>query len=122
MIPIDFTSYCTAPADALYEAVERVSLLAKDGDYNIVRIKFNSTSMDLAGNNPDAGSATESLDISLEGDAIEIAFNAKYMMDILRLAGSGMVRFNLKSALSPVMVNLLDDPDYIYIITPIRTN
>ena len=122
VVPSDFTSYCSVNAADLFEAVERVSLLAKDGDYNIVRMKFNQENIDLAGNNPDAGSATESLDISLEGEPIEIAFNAKYMLDVLRLAGNGQVRFNLKSPLSPVMVNLVDDADYLYIITPIRTN
>ena len=122
VIPSEFTSYCTVGADMLFEAVERVSLLAKDGDYNIIRMKFGRESIDLSGNNPDAGSATETLAVSLEGEPIEIAFNAKYMLDVLRLAGSGQVRFNLKSALSPVMINLMDDPDYTYIITPIRTN
>lgn len=122
VIPTEFTTYCTVPANILYDAVERVSLLAKDGDYNIVRMKFNSDSILLSGNNPDAGSASESLDIVLEGEAIEIAFNAKYMMDVLRQAGSGTIRFNLKSSLSPVMINLMEDPDYVYIITPIRTN
>lgn len=122
VIPSDFTTYCTLAAEALFEAVERVSLLAKDGDYNIVRMKFAADSIDLAGNNPDAGSASETLDITLEGDPIEIAFNAKYMMDVLRLAGGGLVKFSLKSPLSPVMIALADDPAYTYIITPIRTN
>ena len=64
----------------------------------------------------------ESIDVAIEGEPIEIAFNAKYLLDILRIAGNGQVRFNLKSGLSPVKVNLLDDNEYTYIITPIRTN
>ena len=122
VIPNEFFSFCTVAADRLHEAVERVALLAKDGEYNIVKINFNKENIELAGNNPDAGSATESIDVAIEGEPIEIAFNAKYLLDILRIAGSGQVRFNLKSGLSPVMVNLLDDLQYTYIITPIRTN
>ena len=122
VIPTEFSSYCVLDANILHEAVERVSLLAKDGEYNIIKIKFNSNSIELAGNNPDAGSATEFLDVVPEGEPMEIAFNAKYLLDVLRIAGSGKVKFHLKSPLSPVMVKLEDDAEYTYILTPIRTN
>ena len=122
VIPADFVSFCTIGAEVLFEAVERVSLLAKDGEYNIVKIKFNKENVELTGNNPDAGSALETIDVVPEGEPIEIAFNARYLLDILRIAGTGQVKFYLKTALTPVMVKLLDDPEYTYIITPIRTN
>ena len=122
VIPAEFSSFCTVSADKLFEAVERVALLAKDGEYNIVKIKFNKETVELSGNNPDAGSATEIIDVAIEGEPMEIAFNAKYLLDILRIAGTGQVRFNLKSGLSPVMVNLIEDDQFVYVITPIRTN
>ncbi len=122
VIPNEFSSFCLVEANKLFEAVERVSLLAKDGEYNIIKIKFTETAIELSGNNPDAGSATEVLDTSPEGEPVEIAFNAKYLLDVLRIAGAGTVKFHLKSALSPVMIKILEDIDYTYILTPIRTN
>jgi DNA polymerase-3 subunit beta len=122
VIPTDFLSHCEISAENLYEAVERVSLLAKDGEYSIIKIKFTPGSMELSGNNPDAGSATEILDAEFRGDPLEIAFNAKYLMDILRVAGTFTVKFHLKSPLSPVMVEINSDKTYTYILTPIRTN
>lgn len=122
VIPTDFLSQCEISAENLYEAVERVSLLAKDGEYSIIKIKFAPGSMELSGNNPDAGSATEILDVEFSGEPLEIAFNAKYLMDILRVAGSFAVKFHLKSSLSPVMVEIDSDKTYTYILTPIRTN
>lgn len=122
VIPLDFTSFCLLDANVLFEAVERVSLLAKDGEYNIIKIKFTSTTIELSGNNPDAGSATEILDGTPEGESMEIAFNAKYLLDVLRIAGTGKVKFHLKSPLSPVMIKIIDDLEYTYILTPIRTS
>lgn len=122
VIPVDFLSTCMVKAEILHEAVERVSLLAKDGEYSIIKIKFNKGVLELAGNNPDAGSATESIDVNFEGPTLEIAFNAKYLLDILRVSGSTEIIFHLKSSLSPVMINILDDSSYNYILTPIRTN
>ena len=78
VIPSDFISFCIVEAEKLFDAVERVALLAKDGEYNIVKVKFNNNIIELAGNNPDAGSATESIDVIVEGEPIEISFNAKY--------------------------------------------
>lgn len=122
VIPNEFSSFCTIDANSLFDAVERVSLLAKDGEYNIIRIKFTQSTLELSGNNPDAGSATEVLEVTIEGEAMEIAFNAKYLLDVLRIAGPGKVKFYLKSPLSPVMIKLLDDDEYTYVLTPIRTN
>lgn len=122
VIPTDFASFCVVDAEQLYEAVERVSLLAKDGEYNIIKIRFTPNSLELSGNNPDAGSASESIDVIPEGDPMEIAFNARYLLDVLRIAGSGKVKFHLKSSLSPVMIKLIDDENYTYILTPIRVN
>ena len=122
VIPTEFSSHCVIDANQLHEAVERVSLLAKDGEYNIIKIKFTPNTIELSGNNPDAGSATEFLDVIPEGEPMEIAFNAKYLLDVLRIAGAGKVNFQLKSPLSPVMVKLEADDEYTYILTPIRTN
>ena len=122
VIPHDFLAECSIAAEILFEAVERVSLLAKDGEYSIIKIKFNQAIMELSGNNPDAGSATENLDAEFVGEPLEIAFNAKYLMDFLRVAGTNLIKFHLKSSLSPVMVEMNDDNSYTYILTPIRTN
>lgn len=122
VIPHDFLAECSLAADVLYEAVERVSLLAKDGEYSIIKIRFNQSVIELSGNNPDAGSAMENLDAVFIGDPLEIAFNAKYLMDFLRVAGTNLIKFHLKSSLSPVMVEMNDDNSYTYILTPIRTN
>ena len=122
VIPTEFLSDCSISAESLYEAVERVSLLAKDGEYSIIKIRFSLATMELSGNNPDAGSATENLDVVFDGEPLEIAFNAKYLMDFLRVAGSSIIKFHLKSSLSPVMAEIEDDPLYTYILTPIRTN
>lgn len=121
VIPNDFLAECSISADVLFEAVERVSLLAKDGEYSIIKIKFLENTMELSGNNPDAGSATEILDATFDGEPLEIAFNAKYLMDFLRVSGSNNIKFHLKSSLSPVMVSISDDTNYTYILTPIRT-
>lgn len=122
VIPQDFLSECSIVADVLYEAVERVSLLAKDGEYSIIKIKFTPSVIELSGNNPDAGSATENLEAIFVGEPLEIAFNAKYLMDFLRVAGTSKIKFHLKSALTPVMIEMNEDKTYTYILTPIRTN
>ena len=107
-------------ANVLYEAVERVSLLARDGEYNIIKIKFTPESLELAGNNPDAGSATESLEIAPEGEPMEIAFNAKYLLDITsRLSGDDAI-FLLADAGSPTLVRDTAGDDALYVLMPMR--
>lgn len=122
VIPTDFLASCILKASDLYDSVERVSLLARDGEYSIIRIKLTEGLMTLIGNNPDAGSATENVEVDYEGDILEIAFNARYLMDVLKVAGNASVQLHFRSALNPVMVNIVGDETFTYVLTPIRTH
>ena len=122
VIPSDFSASCLFKANDLLDSVERVSLLARDGDYSIIRIKLSEGMMTLIGNNPDAGSATENVEVDYSGDSLEIAFNARYLMDVLKVAGGAVVRMQLRSALNHVLVNIVDDDTFTYVLTPIRTH
>ena len=121
VIPVEFGTYCTIDTADLLDAVERVSLLSKDGDYNVIRCKFGNDQIHLAGNNPEAGSAVEVLELPVEGNSLEISFNAKYLMDVLKNTGAEKMRMSLNSPHTPALLQPVNDMDYLYILTPIRT-
>lgn len=121
VIPLEFGTFCTIETDRLLESVERVSLLSKDGDYNVIRCKFTSEQIQLAGNNPEAGSAVEIIELVVEGEALEISFNAKYLMDVLKNAGADKIKISLNNPHTPALLQPINDLDYLYILTPIRT-
>ena len=54
------------------------------------------------------------------GDPLNVAFNAKYILDILKNLEAEEAVLSMNTSLSPVCVTCADEPDYTYIVTPVR--
>jgi DNA polymerase-3 subunit beta len=122
VIPKDFATIVTVACDQFLAAVERVSLMARDGDYNIIKFSFKENKITINSNNPELGKASETIDADIKGNELDIAFNAKYVGDILKTINSDKVTFSLNTPLSPAAIKPINDNQYIYIITPVRSN
>lgn len=122
VIPPNFATSVTINTHDFMDAVERVSLLARDTDYNIIKLAFKNDCVIITSNNPDIGKACETVAIIMKGDEIDIAFNAKYVTDILKNIMSEQLIFSLNTPLSPASIRPIDDATYNYIITPVRIN
>ena len=55
VIPASFETSVEFETQVFLDATERVSLMAKDGDYNIIKFHFEQDTINLSSNNPDVG-------------------------------------------------------------------
>ena len=101
------------------KAIDRVSTIS-DGKSRALKIIINGKQMTLSASSPEAGSATEELEVS--GDStIEIGFNAKYLLDITsQIDGDGGCRLTLADAGSPTIIQDNSDPSSLYVLMPLR--
>ena len=65
-----------------------------------------------------AGEAEETVNLVREGDDLEIAFNAKYLLDVLDVVKSESVVMELTEALRPAVVKPAELDDYLCVIMP----
>lgn len=121
VIPTGYATTVKLNTDQFLDAVERVSLLARDGEYNVVKFFFKDGAVIITSNNPDVGKAREIVEASTDGNEVEIAFNAKYVTDILKNIDSEEIVFSLNTPLSPAGIKPAGNDNYTYIITPVRT-
>lgn len=99
-------------------AIDRVSTIS-DGKSRALKITLHGKTMTLSANSPDAGSATEDLEIN-GNDNMEIGFNAKYLMDITaQIEGEGC-RIVLADAASPTIIQDSGDASALYVLMPLR--
>lgn len=103
----------------LLEAVERASLLAKEGS-NYIKLTVGQEKMVINSNSPEIGKIEEQLNILTEGEETQIAFNSKYLSDVLKVIDSEEIHMELTGSLSPGKIKPVDGENYIYIILPIR--
>lgn len=99
-------------------AIDRVSTIS-DGKSHALKITLDGKLMTLSASSPEAGSATEELEVN--GDAkMEIGFNAKYLLDITsQIEGEGC-RLTLADSASPTIIQDNSDPSSLYVLMPLR--
>ena len=122
VIPPDFTTTILVNTAYFSAAVDRISLISRSGEYNIIKLDFANSNVKISSNNPAIGNAEEYLPATIEGPDITIAFNAQYISDVLKNIDSPNCRIKLNSALSPAAIREESDTDFIYVVTPVRTN
>jgi len=119
VIPPTFAIETVFSAKAMEKAVQRVSLFSKD-DYNIIRLSISENKITLTSGISDLGQGKEEVDCQTKGEGVNIAFNSKYIMDILKYAGTEEVVMQMNNSLSPACVKPVSEENYIYIVTPVR--
>lgn len=101
------------------QAVDRVSTVSADRTRS-VKLALERDRLRLAVNNPEAGSALEELSVDYGGDAIEIGFNARYLLDVAAQIDGETTTFRLADPSSPCVIADEDDARALYVLMPLR--
>ena len=120
VIPPKFALTSKVNIKELAGAVERVALFSTDGDYSIIKMSVAADEITITSSSPDVGTGLEVVSCQTVGDPLNVAFNAKYILDILKNLEAEEAVLSMNTSLSPVCVTCADEPDYTYIVTPVR--
>ena len=119
VIPKGNDKIISVSVNLLSAAVDRVSTIASDKS-RAIKLNIENNQLVLSATNPDASSATESLEISYDGDSIDIGFNAKYLMDILTQIKGETIAIELIDSGSPSLLRDPEDEANIFVLMPMR--
>ena len=118
VIPKDYVLKVRLKTKELLDAAERASLLAREGS---PVIKF-----DISGNilivsaYSEAGRVHEELPVFQEGEPLQIAFNARYLGDVLKAVGSEEIIIEFTGPLSPGIIKPAGEKEYLSLLLPVR--
>ena len=121
VIPSQFDSSAVIDRREFAGAVDRVSLLAKDISYNVIRYDWAESNVTLSTQNTEIGMAKEDVAVEFKGTPFTISFNGRYISDILRHSTGDNIHLFLKQN-GPVVIRQDNNPNYTYGVTPVRTN
>jgi len=71
-------------------------------------------------NNPEQEEAEETIAIDYQGEALEIGFNVNYLLDVLSILNTDVVRFTLSDSNSSALIQGFDEDSSVYVIMPMR--
>lgn len=119
IVPKSFNCKVKVNKEDLLDSIERASLLAREGKNNLIKINIEEQKM-IISSRSEEGKVHEEVFIEKEGEGLEIGFNSKYILDILRNIDDDEVFFEFISNVSPCLVKPLEGDNFEYLILPVR--
>lgn len=103
----------------LLDSIERVSLMAREGKKNHIRFSFGADTLTLSANS-EIGSSQEEISINLVGSDLDIAFNAKFFSDVLKVLEDEELFLDMNNNISPCVVRPVQGERFYYLVLPVR--
>jgi len=124
IIPVEFKTKVTIDRDQLFQSVKTTSLFAR-GAANIVKIKVEKDGLRLSANTPQVGSDEDYVEAKVEGEEMEIAFNYRFLLDLLNNFPEELVIFESSGSLNPGVFKPANTKQstigsFLHLIMPVR--
>jgi DNA polymerase-3 subunit beta len=121
VIPKDNDKFAIADRNQLVQALRRMAVVASDQTHR-VRLGFTSNTVRFSVETPDLGEAHEDLEVDYNGEALDIGFNASYLLEVLRYMPTEEVKLTFKAPERATTIEPAGDnaPDYLCLVMPLR--
>ncbi|MDV4150831.1 DNA polymerase III subunit beta [Clostridium sp. AL.422] len=103
----------------LQNCIERASLMAKDSNSNLIKLDVQEETLIITSNSQ-LGKVREEVNINLQGESIQIAFNSRYLLDVLKNIESDDVILEMTSSVSPCIIKCKNTDNSKYLVLPVR--
>jgi DNA polymerase-3 subunit beta len=126
IIPKGYATRSVLDTGSFLKAVRVSHLFARDSA-NIVKLEITPTGdelmngrITLVATSAELGDNVADVDASIEGNPMEIAFNAKYLIDVLSIIDSPQVVLETSAASSPGVLRPIGDDKFTHVIMPMH--
>ncbi len=126
IIPPGHTTRSVLDTANFLKAVRVSHLFARDAA-NIVRLEITPSGdelmngrITLMATSAELGDNVADVDASIEGDAVEVAFNAKYLIDVLSIIDSPQFALETSTSSSPGVFRPIGDENFTHVIMPMH--
>ena len=123
LIPKEWGSRAVVEVRDFLQETKIASIFARDGS-GIVRITFQGGDdgapgqMTVAARAEEIGDNTGALDAAVEGEPSKIAFNGKYLQEVLQVLDGGRVALETTGPSQPGVIRPIDNDTYVHVVMP----
>ncbi|MET4162097.1 DNA polymerase-3 subunit beta [Marinobacterium sp. MBR-111] len=103
----------------LRQVFSRIAILSNE-KYRGVRLTLTDGYLQVMANNPEQEEAEETVAVDYQSGQLEIGFNVNYLLDVLSILNSDVVRFTLLDSNSSALIRGYDEPNALYVVMPMR--
>jgi len=122
LVPQEHTTRAIVDLGELQRATRTASIFAKDGS-GIIRIQMapgasGAGTVTISSRAEELGDNTGEIEAEVEGDEGKIAFNSRYLSDVLAVLGKDKVAMEMTTSSSPGVIKPVDSDNYIHVVMP----
>ena len=119
ILPSDWQTRVTVSKKEMEAALDRASLMAREGKNNLVKMHIQEGTL-LITSNAELGDVREEIQVQTEGRDLDIAFNVRYMSDTLRAIEDENIQIRFNSNVSPCVLLPTFGDKFLYLALPVR--
>ncbi|MCY3983143.1 MAG: DNA polymerase III subunit beta [Roseovarius sp.] len=119
VIPVQNNRRMEVNQGELYNAVDRVSSISSDRS-SAVKFSVGNDALFLSVNALEKGMAEETVQVSYSDEPIEIGFNWKYILEIVKQIDRDNVVFLFNTSANPALLQEGNDKSSLYVVMPMR--
>lgn len=119
IIPSEYNLKVTAKRMDLLNCIERASLMAKEGNTNLIKLNIEDENIVITSNSQ-LGMVREEINIISQGEPLQIAFNSKYLIDVLKIMDEDEIIMEFSSSVSPCLMKNKEVNNCTYLVLPVR--
>jgi DNA polymerase-3 subunit beta len=125
IIPHERTTHTVMDTAAFLKACKTALIFARDAAH-ITRLHVKPGSelapghVIVSATSAETGDDVSELDASIEGEEVEVAFNVRYLIDLLSVVGTPQIALDTTTSSSPGVVRPMGDMEYTHVIMPMH--
>ncbi|MEF9989503.1 MAG: DNA polymerase III subunit beta [Christensenellaceae bacterium] len=119
LLPKDCATSIQVETAMLKDSIERASILAREGNNNVIKFEISDKNLEITSNS-EMGNSDEKIPVITNGKDLKIAFNAKYILDVLKCIDEPEVFMQYNTGVSPCIIKQENSDQYSYLILPVQ--
>ena len=120
ILPTTWSTEVLVMRSMFSDAIERCSLMAREGKNNLIYLRLLPDGHMEMTANAERGDVHEELDIGFEGNELSIAFNSRYLTDIIHNIDGEKICMCFNSNVSPCLIKPVEGNEYKFLVLPVR--
>ena len=119
VIPQSSMTQVTVDVKEFRNALELINLMAKETEFNKVKLAIEDNQIDISANSDSVGEAIKSVDAEITGNDLVIYFNIDYLLDVLRIIDTPKINIGFSDEYSPALFSSQQN-NFRYVASPVR--
>ena len=119
VIPKGYNKSFVISREELHRSLQRAAIVTSD-KFKGVRFLVSENLLKISANNTENEEAQEEIEVTYDGDALDIGFNVSYLLDVLTNTNAEQVVWHFNDANSSALITIAGNDHFKYVVMPMR--